>query len=187
MALAPGASLCVGQVPPPSPAPLSPGCGACAWRAPGHGRCCERCWRCLHPPGPSRDDEAREPRSLERVRGQPVLGWGPKHCCLVTSWASLFWPLTDRTLPTRCDPTPSGSRPAGSAVSAHAGHVVMFAVCKISDGLGCPPSCRLPVKRSIPLLCSERKLALALRPLAPDFTPSENRSWSSQPTQTSLK
>lgn len=95
-----------------------------AWRAPGDPWCCERCWRSLHRPGPSRGGEAGQPRSLEPLRGQAVLGRGPEHGRL--GWPSPPWspaelrhskrPLTDWTLPTRCDPTPSGSGPSGSAL-----------------------------------------------------------------------
>lgn len=99
--------LCAGQVPPPPPALPSPGCGAWAELG-GVTGCCERYWRHLHPPGPSRDHDTGKPRSLERLRGHGVpgrLGWVTT---LVTSWAFPLCPLTDWTLRARCDPTPSG-------------------------------------------------------------------------------
>lgn len=68
-------------------------------------------------------------------------------------------------------------------------------VCKILDGLVCPSSSRLPVKRwsssslpaMSPFLNPARILALALSPLALGFASSEDRSRSSHPAQTSLE
>lgn len=113
----------------------------------------------------------------------------------------------------RCAPAPPGSGRSGSALprSGHGGpgaipgwrpetqprrcparNTGMWScsrVCKVLDGLVCPPSSRLCSTRPgvSPFLSAAGKLALALSPLALDFTPSEDRSRSSHPAQTSLE